>query len=138
MSTTSKPQDRLEALLTGLEDEVIRMDDRAALSPDEDGATTDIGELRLSMESVIASAMDVTERQRESSQHTRKGQEGRVGRALEFLGRWGGVKKRESRPTGVPQVRMAFSGKQEPTGEQAANRRSRRRHRGSESKDKEG
>ena len=58
MSTTSKPQDRLEALLTGLEDDVLRMDDRAALSPDEDGATTDIGELRLSMESAISSAMD--------------------------------------------------------------------------------
>ena len=33
MSTTSKPGDRLEALLTGLEDEVLRMDDRPALSP---------------------------------------------------------------------------------------------------------
>ena len=42
MSTTSKPRDRLEALLTGLEDEVLQMDDRAVLSPDDDGASMDI------------------------------------------------------------------------------------------------
>ena len=137
MSTTSKPQDRLEALLTGLEDDVLRLDDRAALSPDEDGATTDIGELRLSMESAIASAMDVTERQRVSSHHARKGPKGKVARALELLERWGGVKRGEKRSTGVPQVRMAFSGKREPTGEETANRRPRRRRRESGSEDKE-
>ena len=137
MSTTSKPRDRLEALLTGLEDEVLQMDDRAALTPDEDGATMDIGELRLSMESAIASAMDVTERRRESSHHARKGPKGKVARALELLERWGGAKQDKSRPTGVPQVRMAFSGKREPADGEAANRRSLRRRRGSESKDKD-
>ena len=137
MSTTSKPGDRLEALLTGLEDEVLRMDDRPALSPDEDGATMDIDGLRLSMESAIASAMDVTERQRDSSHHARKGPTGKVARALEFLGRWGGVRQDESRPTGVPQVRMAFSGKREPTDEETIDRQSRRSRRGIKSEDKE-
>ena len=137
MSTTSKPRDRLEALLTGLEDEVLQMDDRAALSPDEGGATMDIDGLRLSMESAIASAMDVTERRRESLHHARKGPKGKVARALELLERWGGAKQDKSRPTGVPQVRMAFSGKREPADGEAANRRSLRRRRGSESKDKD-
>ena len=137
MSTTSKPRDRLGALLTGLEDEVLRMDDRAALTPDEEGATVEVGELRLSMGSVIDSAMGVTERQPDSSHRAKKGPTSKVARALELLERWGGVKQGESRPTGVPRVRMAFSGKREPAGGEADNRRSRRLRRGSEPKDKE-
>ena len=97
----------------------------------------DIDGLRLSMESAIASAMDVTERQRDSSHHARKGPTGKVARALEFLGRWGGVRQDESRPTGVPQVRMAFSGKREPTDEETIDRQSRRSRRGIKSEDKE-
>ena len=45
------------------------------------------------MESAIASTMDVTERQRESSHHARKGPKGKVARALELLERWGGAKQ---------------------------------------------
>ena len=137
MSTTSEPRDRLEALLAGLEDEVLRMDDGAALSPDEEGATTDIGELRLSMESVIATAMDVTEHQPESLHHAGKGRIGIVAAPLELLRRWVGTKRRNSKPSGVPQVRMAYSGEREPADGEAANSRSRRSRLESVSKDKE-
>ena len=60
-----------------------------------------------------------------------------MARALELLERWGGAKQDKSRPTGVPQVRMAFSGKREPADGEAANRRPLRRRRGSESQDKD-
>ena len=137
MSGTRKPRNRLEALLTGLENEVLQMEDSAAISPDEDGAAMDIGELRFSMESVVASALDVTERRRESLHRAGEGPRGTVARALELLGRWEGVKQDESRPSRVPQVRMAFSGKRESTGGETNNRQSRRSRRGTESEDKE-
>ena len=137
MSTTSNPRDRLEALLTGLEDEVLRMDDRAALSPDEDGSTTDAGELRLSMESAIASAIGDAGRPRESLHQIRKEPIGKVAKAMKLLGSWGGVKQGDGRPGGAPRVRMAFSGDQEPADAETADRRTRRSRRETESEDKE-
>ena len=137
MSATRKPQDRLEALLSGLEDEVLLMEDRAALSPDEGGATTDVGALRSSTESVIEAHSGVVARRDESLRREAGGPSSKVARALELLGRLGGAKQSGNRPSGSLQVRMAFSGKREPTEGETTDRRSRRARRGTESEDKE-
>ena len=99
MNETRKPHERLDALLTGLEEEVLRR---------KDASTTDIGAMRSSMELLIVGIMDP----KEESPRAVVDVKGKLAGAVERLGRWANMVQGYSRAD-IPRVKMAFSGKQE-------------------------
>ena len=103
MNDTRNAQERLDALLTGLEDEVIR---------GEGDVGTDVEAMRAEMAALIeAHAGDGRQRGALPKAGDVKA---RVASAMELLGRRAGISEVGSRRPAAPRVRMAFSGEREP------------------------
>ena len=112
MSNNRTHRERLDALLAGLEDEVIRSKDGWALS-EETMATTHVGATRSVIESVIRRRLGASEERQEllgEKEAGGKGEQSKLVRAMERLGRWVGVTQTEDVVRAPPRVRMAFSG----------------------------
>ena len=131
MSNNRIPRERLDALLAGLEDEVLRPDQTGQRLADEGVATENVGVMRSSIESLIHARTDGPERRQESLRGDSDGAKGtktKVARAMERLGRWAGVAQSGGATSAAPQVRMAFSGEpSEKVGKTARNAARRQR-----------
>ena len=113
MSGNRTHRERLDALLAGLEDEVIRSEEGWALS-EETMATTHVGATRSAIESVIRGQLGASDERQElvrEKQERGKGAKSKLARAMERLSRWVGVTQTEDVVRVPPQVRMAFSGR---------------------------
>ena len=106
MNDTRNARERLDALLSGLEEEVIRGEERVS---------GDVGAMRSRMEALIE-AHAFAAGQAEPS--PKAGDvKGKVASAVELLGRWAGIGQGGARRPAMPRVRMAFSGeREEPEG----------------------
>ena len=112
MSENRMHRERLDALLAGLEDEVIRSEEGRAFSG-ETMATTRVGATRSAIESLIRGQLGVSQGRQElllEQEAGGKGAKAKLARAMERLGRWVGVTQTEDVVRAPPQVRMAFSG----------------------------
>ena len=112
MSDTRNARERLDALLTGLEDEVMR---------GEGCVDTDVAAMRAEIEAVIGRHLGATG----PADAVASGAEdarGKVAGAVERLGRWADAGHGAVRAALGPRVRMAFSG--------AKPRRDERKNRG--------
>ena len=128
MSAKRKARERLETLLTGLEDEVMR---------DEGCVDTDVAALRGEIETLVERHAGVARGIRQSA--VRPGDaSGKAAGVVELLRRWAGIGQEEPRSSGVPRVRMAFSGEgesgrdgadPEPAGGSASTRPGKKRRR---------
>ena len=88
---------RLERLLTGLEDEVVR---------GEGCVDTDVAAMRAEIEALIEKHVSAP-----AAATIRAGDvKGKVTSAIERLGNWAGMGHRSERVALVPRLRMAFSG----------------------------
>ena len=97
MNDTQDARERLEALLTGLEDEVMC---------GEGCVDTDVAAMRAEIEGLIEKHVGAKE-----VATIRAGDvKGRVSSAVERIGKWAGVGQRGERAALVPRLRMAFSG----------------------------
>ena len=103
MSNNGTPAERLDALLGGLEEEVLRS---------EGAGTTSVEAMRFSMEALIETELRASERRVGSPQKVDA--KGKVATAMERLGRWAGMVQGAAR-SARPRVRMAFSGEREPS-----------------------
>ena len=105
MKDTRNARERLDAVLTGLEDEVMR---------GEGSVGADVEGMRAEMEALIErhGGRSASEAARASA----GGVKGKVAMAKELLGRWAGIGARNRERALVPRVRMAFSGEREPEG----------------------
>ena len=103
MSDTRNARERLEALLTGLEDEVMR---------GEGCVDTDVTGMRAEMEALIGKHLGATGRA-EAAASGAGDARGKVADAVERLGRWAGAGQSAMRAALGPRVRMAFSGERE-------------------------
>ena len=111
MSNSRTPKERLNALLAGLEDEVLRSDQAGQRLADEGVATENVGAVRSSIESLIHTRAGGPEQRQESLRGDgTKGAKAKVAQAMERLGRWAGVAQGSGTTSVAPQVRMAFSG----------------------------
>lgn len=112
MSDTRNARERLEALLTGLEDEVMR---------GEGCVDTDVAGMRAEMEALIGKHLGATGRA-EAAASGAADARGKVAGAVERLGRWAGAGQSAMRAALGPRVRMAFSGTK-PRRDDPGNRR---------------
>ena len=111
MSGSRTPRERLDALLAGLEDEVLRSDQTGQRLVDEGVATENVETMRSSIESLIHARAGGPERRQESLRGDgAKGAKAKVAHTLERLGRWAGVAQGGGATSAAPRVRMAFSG----------------------------
>ena len=111
MTDRGSPKERLDALLAGLEDEVLRSSRTGQDLAEEGGCAEDAAAMRSGIEAVIQTRMNDGRRGSEPV-HAAAGTSGRskVAQAMQRLRRWTG----EVQGRGLhaaPQVRMAFSGK---------------------------
>ena len=116
MNDGRNPRERLDALLSGLEEEVIR---------GEAGVTGDVGAMRAQMDALIEAHAQAAGRQAQRSPKAGDWK-GKVASAVELLGRWAGIGETGGRRTAMPRVRMAFSGEREDAesgGPQSGSRR---------------
>lgn len=112
MSNDRTHRERLDALLAGLEDEVLRSEEERTIS--EAGIeATDVGATRSAIESLIRARLGGRERRQQPSREAaadRQGAKDKVGRAMERLGKWAGVTQAGTAVGAAPRVRMAFFG----------------------------
>ena len=107
MNDSRNAHKRLDALLTGLEDEVMR---------GEGGLPTDVTVMRAELEELIA--RHTGKGVRDEAALVAGGVKGRVAIAKELMSRWAGIGQRAVRSNALPRVSMAFSGKRDlPEGE---------------------
>lgn len=99
MNDTRNAYERLDALLSALEDEVLRA---------EGGVTIDSKATRAEIEALIDKHIDVADGGRKAMRKAVDVKD-KVVSAVELLGRWGTIGKSRVRPLG-PRIRMAFSG----------------------------
>ena len=142
MSGTRWPRERLDALLSGLEDEVLRSEQTGAAPADEGDTVEDAGPLRSAIESLIRANSDGVEQLADSVRGKGAGPSGavaKVAQALERLHSWAGVRAGERVARALPQVRMAFSGKgTEKRGGTVSGTEQRRRSGKDDGEDKDG
>ena len=103
MSDKQNARERLDALLTGLEDEVVR---------DEAVAATDVETMRLEIEGLIEGHVPgsgVAPVAARKTGHVKQKAPG----VMELLGRWAGLGQGAGRRGATPRVRMAFSAERE-------------------------
>ena len=103
MNDTRNAGERLEALLTGLEDEVMR---------GEGCVDTDVAGMRAEIEALVKKHGDVAV-DVETGTPGVGGVKDKVIGVVELLGRWAGIGQSGARGAAVPRVRMAFSGERE-------------------------
>lgn len=97
MNDRRDARERLERLLTGLEDEVVR---------GEGCVDTDVAAMRAEIESLIKKHVSGP-----AAATIRAGDvKGKLTSAVERLGNWAGMGQRSERVALVPRLRMAFSG----------------------------
>ena len=96
MKDKRNARERLDALLTGLEDEVMR---------GEGCVDTDVEAMRAEIEALIEMHVGATR----ATSHAGD-VKGKVTNAVELLGRWAVMGQNGLRSVLVPRVRMAFSG----------------------------
>ncbi len=131
MSDSRTPRERLDALLAGLEDEVLRADWARQHLAEESVATENVGDMRASIESLIHARTGAAQRQREPLHDAgdgTKGAKAKVTHAMERVRRWAGVEQDGRVASAEPRVRMAFSGEpSEEVGQTARNATRRQR-----------
>lgn len=103
MNDARNGREQLDALLTGLEDEVIST---------EPVLFNDVDEVRSAIDRLIEMHAAASGRQHEAL-HEPGDAKGRVASAMELLGRWAGIGQGAARRVAAPRVRMAFSGRRE-------------------------
>ena len=98
MSDRRTPRERLDALLAGLEDEVLRAQRTGQRLADEGVATEDVGAMRSAIESLIHARTDDPEPRPEPLRGAdAPGAKARVTQAMQRLGRWAGRCREEAR-----------------------------------------
>ena len=115
MSDMKTHRERLDALLTGLEDEVLRSGGRAQALLEEGEATMNVEPTRSAIESLIGAQLGGPEGRHKSLLDDwtgTKGAKGMVARTVERLGNWANVRHAGGIVQASPRVRMAFSGEQ--------------------------
>ena len=110
MSDTRNARERLDALLTGLEDEVLR---------GEGCVDTDVAAMRAEIEVVIRKHLGTIGSAEAVA--SRAIARGKVAGAVERIGRWADAGQGAVRAALGPRVRMAFSG-EKPTRDERKNR----------------
>ena len=100
MTDSRTSRERLDALLAGLEDEVLRSDRTGGRLADEGGGAEDVGAMRSAIESLIRPHVGDA-----------PGAKAKVTQAMARLGRWAWVVQDGGPLAAAPRVRMAFSGK---------------------------
>ena len=125
MTHSRTPRERLDALLAGIEDEVLRPGRTGPDILDQGGAVEDVGTMRSSIEALIEVRM--------GSGEDTGGARAKVTQAMERLGRWTGVVQGGNRSGALPQARMAFSGDPSEELGKTARKGTRRRDAGSDS-----
>ncbi len=126
MNNSRTPVAQLDALLTGLENEVLRSDQIGPQLADESIGAEDIGAMRASIESMTHARTRDPERWSkplhdadDSAPETGSG----AAQMMRRLGRWAGTARGES---AVPEVRMAFSGESPEIPEKTARKTAQR------------
>ena len=133
MSDSKTPRERLDALLAGLEDEVLRSHLTGQRLADEGATTEDVGAMRSAIESLIHARTGDPERRLEPLRGAgAPGAKARVAQAMERLGRWAGVSQGEGTGGAAPRVRMAFSGEPSEKAGKTARKATRRQPGGSD------
>ncbi len=138
MSSNRNSGERLDALLTALEDEVLRSDQGGQQLADESVSADDVGAMRASIESMVYARTYDTEWRPESLRDADgrvSGPKTKVAQAMQRLGRWVAAQGKGA----MPEVRMAFSGEQrERLGEVARKSTQCESDRSNDSKRKDG
>ena len=135
MSDSRTPRERLDALLAGLEDGVLRPDQAGQRLADEGVAAEDVRAMRSAIESLIHARAGGPERRQEPLRGDGDGASGakaRVAQVMERLGRWVGVVQDEGAGGAAPEVRMAFSGEPSEKAGKTARKATRRQPGGSD------
>ena len=133
MSDSKTPRERLDALLAGLEDEVLRSHRTGQLLADEGVATEDVGAMRSAIESLIHARTGNPERRLEPLRGAgAPGAKAKVAQAMERLGRWAGAVHGGGAGGAAPEARMAFSGEPSEKLGKTARKATRRRRGGSD------
>ena len=109
MTDSRTPRERLDTLIAGLEEEVLRSDRTGRRLADEGGSAEDVAAMRSDIESLIE-ARGGSEPLRPADAGA-SGPSSKVAQAMQRLGRWSGVVQGRGLSAATPQVRMAFSGK---------------------------
>lgn len=111
MTMTKKPWERLDALLSALEEDFLRTQDLGPTAEPKDG--TEAQETRAVIESAIltraarvAGSVDAGRRKGTDTRDAGS----KMSEALERLSRWAGLREGGRVGRALPQVRMAFSG----------------------------
>ena len=135
MTDSRTSRERLDALLAGLEDEILRSDRTGRRLAEEGGGAEDVGAMRSGIESLIQARRNGSPRQAvllSSAGEGAPGAKAMVTQAMARLGRWAGVVQGARVGGGTPRVRMAFSGKPTEEGGKTARKARRRRGGGSD------
>ena len=103
MNESRNARERLEALLTGLEEEVMR---------GEGCVDTDVAGMRAEIEELIRNRGDVAF-DAETATPGVGAMKDKVMGVVELLGKWAGIGQSDARRGVAPRVRMAFSGERE-------------------------
>ena len=106
MSKSRTAVERLDSLLTGLEDEVLTSETEKDISAER------LATMRSEIEVLIEASVDQAEEQerRRSADAPTAGTMAKVARAMERLGSLAGASALDDGPGVLPRVRMAFSG----------------------------
>ena len=130
MTHNKTPKERLDTLLAGLEDEVLRSDLAGLHSEDEDTARDAARVMRSSIESLIRAPAGSLDRRQQSlldEGGRAKGLGAKVAQLMERAGHWAGVTQSGRAPGLSAPVRMAFSGEQPEEIEKTERKTKRRR-----------
>ena len=124
MTAMKKPWERLDALLAGIENDVLLSDQAESMAAGEVVGIDETRKMRWEIESLIqaqSSGLDgsIGRARREES----KGTKAKVAHTLERLGRWARFAERGRGSGGSKQLRMAFSGEDEKKRGEGASRR---------------
>lgn len=132
MSDSKTPRERLDALLAGLEDEVLGPHPAGQHLADEGVTTEEAGAMRSAIESLITARTGASGRQQEPLRGAGAiGTKAKVAQVMERLGRWAGEARSGRVGTAAREVRMAFSG--EPSEKVGKTARKATRHQRGES-----
>ena len=133
MSDSKTPRERLDALLAGLEDEVLRSHPAGQRLADEGVTTEDAGAMRSAIESLIHARTGDPERRLEPLRGAgAPGAKAKVAQAMERLGRWAGAVQGGGAGGAAPEARMAFSGEPSKKLGKTARKATRRQRGGSD------
>ena len=134
MNDDRTPGERLDALLTALEDEVLRLDQSGRQLVDESIGTEDIGAIRARMESMIHARTGDPGRRPEPLHGVGDGAGAKVSvvQVMQRLGRWAEAVQGGGAGGAVPEARMAFSGESSERPGKIARKTTRRERDGSD------